>query len=138
MQIMQDKMMYILTKEKLSGFPIWPKKGERIFLRWDLGAGKTTLSKHIISTLLSTSIAVKSPTYTYYNRYEQNIYHFDLYRLHNYDDFVNIWGEEILDNPDNICLIEWPEILEGRYKPTIDIQILKTEKEDERKVYITV
>jgi len=90
MQIMQDKMMYILTRENLSGFPIRPKKGERIFLRGDLGVGKTTLSKHIISTLLGTPITVKSPTYTYYNKYDQNIYHFDLYRLQTYDDFVNI------------------------------------------------
>ena len=31
--------------------------------------------------------------------------------MRSYDDFVNIGGEEILDNPNNICLIEWPELL---------------------------
>ncbi len=81
---------------------------------------------------------MKSPTYIYYNRYGENIYHFDLYRLQSYDDFVNIGGEEILDNLENICLIEWPELLAERYEPTIDIEILKTEKEDERKLGIAL
>lgn len=107
-----------------------------MFLRGDLGAGKTTISRHIISTLLGIQTPVKSPTYIYYNKYGENIYHFDLYRLRSYDDFVNIGGEEILDNPENICLIEWPELLIGRYRPTIDVEIGKTEKEDEREVSI--
>ncbi|MDD5197425.1 MAG: tRNA (adenosine(37)-N6)-threonylcarbamoyltransferase complex ATPase subunit type 1 TsaE [Candidatus Gracilibacteria bacterium] len=135
---MQEKIIYTLTKENLSGLPISPKKGERIFLRGDLGSGKTTLSRHIISSLLGTQTPVKSPTYIYYNRYGENIYHFDLYRLQSYDDFVNIGGEEILDNLENICLIEWPELLAERYEPTIDIEILKTEKEDERKLGIAL
>ncbi|NCP76999.1 tRNA (adenosine(37)-N6)-threonylcarbamoyltransferase complex ATPase subunit type 1 TsaE [bacterium] len=89
-----------------------------------------------MSSLLGIETPVKSPTYIYYNKYGQNIYHFDLYRLQSYDDFVNIGGEEILDNPENICLIEWPELLVGRYDPTIDIEILKTNKEDEREIHI--
>ncbi|MDD5376700.1 MAG: tRNA (adenosine(37)-N6)-threonylcarbamoyltransferase complex ATPase subunit type 1 TsaE [Candidatus Gracilibacteria bacterium] len=135
---MQEKIVYILTKENFLGLPISPKKGERVFLRGDLGAGKTTISKYLISLLLGTETSVKSPTYVYYNRYGTNIYHFDLYRLQSYDDFVNIGGEEILDNPENICLIEWPELLVGRYKPTIDVEIFKTEKEDEREVEIDI
>lgn len=85
--------------------------------------------------MLNMQMSVKSPTYTYYNKYG-DIYHFDLYRLGSYDDFVNIGGEEILDDPENICLIEWPEILIGKYRPTIDVEIRKTEKEDEREVEI--
>lgn len=56
--------------------------------------------------------------------------------MRSYDDFVNIGAEEILDNPTNICLIEWPELLESRYEATIDIEIIKTEREDEREVRI--
>lgn len=133
---MQANIIYTLTQENFSELPILPKKGDRIFLRGDLGAGKTTISRHIISSLLGSEIPVKSPTYIYYNRYGENIYHFDLYRLQSYNDFINIGGEEILDNPENICLIEWPELLNGRYGPTIDVEILKTEKEDEREVHI--
>lgn len=136
MQIMQKKITYTLTKETFSSFPVLPEKGDRVFLRGDLGAWKTTLSRHIISTLLGVPTAVKSPTYIYYNKYGTNIYHFDLYRMHSYDDFVNIGGEEILGNPNNICLIEWPELLAWRYESTIDIEIIKTEREDEREVEI--
>jgi len=134
---MQQKI-FTLTKENLSELSIQPKKGDRIFLRGDLGAGKTTLSRYIISNLLGMKSSVKSPTYVYYNRYRENIYHFDLYRLRSYDDFVNIGGEEVLDNPENICLIEWPELLEGKYNSTIDIEIRKTQKEDERGVRIGI
>lgn len=136
MQIMKEKTTYLLTKDNFSWLPILPKKGERIFLRGDLGAGKTTISRAIISSLLGIETSVKSPTYIYYNRYADNIYHFDLYRLSTYDDFVNIGGEEILDNPENICLIEWPELLVGRYAPSIDVKIMKTEKENERELRI--
>jgi tRNA threonylcarbamoyladenosine biosynthesis protein TsaE len=43
-----------------------------IFLFWDLWAGKTTISKHIINNLLWFPWNVKSPTYTYYNKYIGN------------------------------------------------------------------
>ncbi len=36
MQIMQSKIHYILKKDDFSGFPIQPKRGDRIFLRGDL------------------------------------------------------------------------------------------------------
>lgn len=136
MQIMQAKILYILNKENFPWLPVFPKNGDRVFLRGDLGAGKTTISRHIISVLLGKTTPVKSPTYIYYNKYGENIYHFDLYRLQSYDDFVNIGGEEILDNTDNICLIEWPELLLDRYEATIDVEILKTAREDEREVRI--
>jgi tRNA threonylcarbamoyladenosine biosynthesis protein TsaE len=90
MQIMQAKIFYHLTRDNFTSLPVFPKKGDRIFLHGDLGAGKTTISKQIISSLLGIDVSVKSPTYIYYNKYGQNIYHFDLYRLQSYDDFVNI------------------------------------------------
>lgn len=110
-------------------------------MRGDLGAGKTTLTKHLLQGLLASDIAVKSPTYVYYNVYTSDtankIYHFDLYRLHSYDDFVNIGGEEILDNPNNICLIEWPEVIEEHYQATLDLRLEKTGDEDVRRIEIT-
>ena len=48
--------------------------------------------------------SITSPTYTYYNKYTLdnfiNIYHYDLYRLKDYDEFFAIWWEDILDNND--------------------------------------
>jgi len=110
-------------------------KPKIIFLRWNLWAWKTTLSKHILNNLLWINEDITSPTYTYYNKYWNN-YHFDLYRLKNYDDFFAIWWEEILDNNDWIILIEWPEIIEKYYKADIIINIIKTETENEREIEI--
>lgn len=107
-----------------------------IFLYWDLAAWKTTLTKHIINNLLKINEEVKSPTYTYYNKYAENVYHFDLYRLKEYDEFFAIWAEDILDNDKNICIIEWPEIISKYYKPTIEIFLEKTDSDFERVIKI--
>lgn len=112
------------------------KPWDIIFLHWDLAAWKTTLSKHIINNLLKINDEVKSPTYTYYNKYAENIYHFDLYRLKEYDEFFAIWWEDILDNNKNISIIEWPEVISKYYKPTIEIFLEKTDNEFERIIKI--
>lgn len=70
---------------------------------------------------------VKSPTYVYYKKYGGNFYHFDLYRIEDYETFVNIGGEEILDTENNVSFVEWPEIIADRYSPTVSIAIEKTE-----------
>lgn len=110
--------------------------GDIIYLYGDLAAGKTTFSKHIINTLLGVNDEVRSPTYTYYNKYGSHIYHFDLYRLSNYDEFFAIGGEEILDNEENISLVEWPELITPYFKPTIEIYLKKTDQENEREIEI--
>ena len=95
----------------ISDLKIEIKKPCLIFLKWDLWAGKTTLAKHILNDILWIEGEVTSPTYTYYNKYLDN-YHFDLYRINNYDEFFAIWWEEILDNNSWVILVEWPEIIE--------------------------
>lgn len=102
-----------------------------VFLYWDLWAGKTTLSQSIIQKNTHTTQEVTSPTYVYYNIYD-DIYHFDLYRCRDYDEFVSIWGEEILDNNEWIILIEWPQILEWNYKPDLKIELSMTDTPWER------
>lgn len=104
--------------------------GDRVFLRGDLGAGKTTLSRHLLASLIADPSRIKSPTYVYYNRYGSDVYHFDLYRMESYDDFVNIGAEEIFDDPRAIILVEWPELLGDRYAPTVDIRLSKVEGDD--------
>jgi tRNA threonylcarbamoyladenosine biosynthesis protein TsaE len=122
-------------KEDINQIKIEIKFGDIIFLNWDLAAWKTTLSKHIINNILRINEDITSPTYTYYNRY-WSIFHFDLYRLENYDEFYNIWGEDIVDNAENICLIEWPDIISKYFEPTIIINLEKTDKDDERIIEI--
>ena len=111
------------------------KKPSIVFLNWDLWAWKTTLSKHILNNLLSINEDITSPTYTYYNKYWEN-YHFDLYRLKDYDEFFAIWWEDILDNNNWIILIEWPDLINKYYKPDVIINLKKTEIDDEREIEI--
>lgn len=106
-----------------------------VFLRGDLWAWKTTISKYIITHILWYNHEVISPTYTYYNTYN-DVYHFDLYRLKNYDEFFAIGGEEIFDNNTWIILVEWPEIIEKQYECDIEIFLHKTWNEEQREIEI--
>jgi tRNA threonylcarbamoyladenosine biosynthesis protein TsaE len=127
----------LLSPQELSKLNIQIHPGDRIYFYGDLGAGKTTMIQHIINSLLGIEKAVRSPTYVYYNKYEKNIYHMDLYRLTEYDEFVSIGGEEIFENPETICLVEWPEIISAHYEPTVIIRIEKPEtREDVREITI--
>ncbi|MCT4617652.1 MAG: tRNA (adenosine(37)-N6)-threonylcarbamoyltransferase complex ATPase subunit type 1 TsaE [Candidatus Gracilibacteria bacterium] len=125
----------IYKLEELSSIKLKLSPGTIVFLYGDLASGKTTLTKNIIKNHFGADKDVTSPTYTYYQKYD-NIYHFDLYRLNNFDEFINIGGEEILDNPNNICLIEWPEILEKYYSPNIKIFLNKLEDDYKREIEI--
>ncbi len=83
--------------------------GAIIFLKGDLGTGKTTFAKAFAKALGTDA---KSPSFGLVNIYEgdQVISHLDLYRLKSYEEALGIGIEEILDD-DSIKLIEWSEIL---------------------------
>src|SRR5690606_31282000 len=85
------------------------KKGDVILLSGDLGAGKTTFSKHFICAVAKTDVNVTSPTYTLSQRYETNppVWHFDLYRLRDREDSYELGLEEAFQ--DGVTLVEWPE-----------------------------
>ena len=84
------------------------RSGDILCFFGDLGAGKTTLIKSLISTLTSTALhEITSPTFNYCHTYK-NIHHFDLYRLQSSKQFFELGFDEYL-NADSICLIEWSE-----------------------------
>lgn len=82
---------------------------EVVALSGDLGAGKTTLAKGIISGLCGISPSqITSPTFQYVQFYEDPaIAHFDLWRLHNENEFLSLGFDEFLTS--KIALIEWPD-----------------------------
>ncbi len=88
------------------------KCGDVVCLRGDLGAGKTTFAKGIISALVSELHLddIASPTFVTMNLYK-NIAHFDLYRLKDSNVFIESGFEEYLEEP-YIAIIEWPDIIE--------------------------
>lgn len=87
-------------------------EGAVLCFEGDLGAGKTTMIKGIVSGAIDyPEDRVNSPTFVYLNIYEgdRTIYHFDLYRLEDPDEFIAMGFDELVDEGKAICCIEWPE-----------------------------
>ena len=105
-------------------------KNAVIVLSGELGAGKTKFTEGFLS-YFGLEKEISSPTFTIVNEYKNNkisIYHFDVYRLADIDEFYAIGGEEYFSK--GICIIEWGEIIEDILpKDTIRIKIEK-DKED--------
>lgn len=102
------------------------KQNPVITFKGDLGAGKTTLIKEVCKQL-GVQENVSSPTFGLVNVYtgsgEKEMYHFDCYRMKDISEAYDIGFEEYLDS-NNICLIEWPEIIEPLLPPNaISVQI---------------
>jgi tRNA threonylcarbamoyladenosine biosynthesis protein TsaE len=103
--------------------PAPPDRSLRIFLRGDLGAGKTTFVRGVLQALGETR-AIKSPTYSVLETYERDpwhVVHLDLYRLGDSRDLGPL-GLADHDHAQALWLIEWPERGEG-VLPQPDIEI---------------
>ncbi len=110
--------MYMNTKDDV------PVVAERLISMMDhhtvfafygeLGAGKTTLIAEICRQL-GVSGTVTSPSFAIVNEYGtkdgDSIYHFDFYRIKNISEAFDIGYEEYFFSG-NLCLIEWPEMIE--------------------------
>ena len=88
------------------------KIGDTIILSGELGSGKTKFTEGFLS-YYGLENEISSPTFTIINEYHTNninIFHFDVYRLSDIDEFYAIGGEEYFEN--GISLIEWGELIE--------------------------
>ncbi|HIU51819.1 MAG TPA: tRNA (adenosine(37)-N6)-threonylcarbamoyltransferase complex ATPase subunit type 1 TsaE [Candidatus Merdicola faecigallinarum] len=75
------------------------KKGDILVLSGNLGAGKTKFTEGILS-YFGLQNEISSPTFTIVNEYETEkfpLFHFDVYRLEDVDEFSAIGGEEYFD-----------------------------------------
>ena len=118
------------------------KIGNVIYLKGDLGSGKTTIAKILIQNLFKKykkkKPIVTSPTFNIVQYYLVNkqmiIAHYDLYRLKKSSDINNIGLYDLEDKM--ISIIEWPELIRKKHKNRIEIKLSYTKKDNERNVSI--
>jgi len=87
-------------------------------LSGELGAGKTTLTQSI-ATLLGVQETVQSPTFVIAKFYPttqgafSHLIHIDAYRIEQEDELVPLGFAELLEQPNTLVVIEWPEKIEA-------------------------
>lgn len=84
-----------------------------ILMSGELGAGKTTLTKGIVSGLgAAREEDVTSPTFTLVHKYEGSarVYHVDLYRVGDFHDLETLGLEDIFSEK-AVVIVEWPDRL---------------------------
>ncbi|MBA1338614.1 MAG: tRNA threonylcarbamoyladenosine biosynthesis protein TsaE [Pelagibacterales bacterium] len=117
------------------------KKGDIIFLRGEIGVGKTTFVRFLINHLEVENRIKKSdvlsPTFNIVNEYKIGkikVLHYDLYRIKKYNEVLEL---DIFDNEENyIKIVEWPELIKLKMKNRIDIKFKYLKKNNNRKIKI--
>ena len=112
-----------------------------IFLYGEIGVGKTTFVRFFINHLeVENGIKnsnILSPTFNIVYEYDigdTKILHYDLYRLKNYKDILQLGMFEISNN--RIKIVEWPELIDSKPKDRIDILFQYSKLMDYRTVKI--
>ena len=80
----------------------------------NMGAGKTTLIKNLCAKL-GVQDEVNSPTFALVNEYQtenlDSVFHFDFYRIKSLEEVFDIGYEDYFYGG-NLCLLEWPELID--------------------------
>jgi len=110
-------------------------KNTIIVLSGDLGSGKTKFTEGVLK-YFGLENEISSPTFTLVNEYNTeifDIFHFDVYRLSDEDEFFAIGGEEYFER--GACIIEWGEIIESILpKDYIKLTFSRNEEEENKRI----
>ena len=112
-------------------------KGDVVVLNGELGSGKTAFVTGFMS-YYGRENDVSSPTFTIVNEHElsngTSLFHFDVYRLENEDEFYAIGGEEYFDK--GISFIEWGNIVKNALpKEYIEIKISSSLDDENQRIF---
>ena len=101
--------------------------GTVVCLYGEMGVGKTVFTNGICRALGVCEYAT-SPTFTVVNEYDGAgfpVYHFDMYRIEDEDELIEIGFDEYL-NAGGICIIEWPENIPNSLpQKCVNVKILR-------------
>ena len=106
------------------------KAGDTVLLHGDLGAGKSVFARGA-ARALGIAGAMPSPTFTLMIPYEgeKKLYHFDLYRLNDPDEFYAAGLDEFIGG-DGIALVEWPEMADIDPFPAVHVTIRRSDADE--------
>ena len=106
------------------------KAGDIVILNGELGAGKTAFVQGAAKGL-GVNGYVNSPTFTIMNRYEGrvNVYHFDTYRINDFDELLAVGAEEFIYG-DGVSFVEWGEMICGELLVEPVVVDIKKSEED--------
>lgn len=125
------------------GLQIWRGGCDaRIELRGNLGAGKTTLVRHLLRAAGVTG-RIKSPTYAVVEPHLAGkgdtawpIWHFDFYRFNDPQEWEDAGFRDIFAGP-GLKLMEWPDKVAGQLPPPDWVISLEAIDEHQRRVSIS-
>jgi len=140
MQNFAAKLARRILKESSSGTMRPHSTATVIALVGNLGAGKTTFTQGFLKAL-GVKRRIISPTFLIIRPYDikageyTRAFHMDCYRLNNSIELLSLGLRDILKDPQNIVLIEWPELIKKELpKDTQWIEISHPKKGTHREV----
>ena len=120
----------------------WPgARHASIELRGNLGAGKTTLVRHLLRAI-GVQGRIKSPTYAVVEPHQVGagddiwpLWHFDFYRFNDPQEWEDAGFRDIFAGP-GLKLMEWPDKVAGQLPPPDWVIALDAMDEEQRRVRI--
>ncbi len=125
----------------ISGLSPKPDSATVVGLYGNLGAGKTTLTQSV-ARVLGISETVTSPTFVIEKIYEltdkkfTHLIHIDAYRLEKSEELLHLGWQDIISDPHNLILIEWPERVADIMPEHIKISLKTLENETSREIEV--
>ncbi len=109
-----------------------------VLFKGEMGAGKTTLIKHLCKQLGIDDIT-SSPTFSIVNEYvsnkEQKVYHFDFYRINDEQEVMDMGYEDYFYGG-AYCFIEWPEKITNLIPEKFVVITIKVDEDNNRIISI--